>query len=397
MAFLAISSSRELARVPLGPYVGILLDDVESPGFIQYGHVLEVIDPRAGERVFAVAAERNQLAGTGLGGGSHFICGYDGGSHLNYGSSDDYADRDKFLARAVELVREHLQLPVEEASEGKMVVERPAGRASDTDAGELVVSTSPTPDAGELVVSAARQSDADELVVTQPASSQSDADELVVTQPASSQPKPGGVAVTGPAGPTPEGVSLVAGMRLTLVGAALVTLSLLLTVAMMRGMVTFEVPLRGLILPAGLVLFAFGCFQSAEGCTGLASLWVRRAGILGGVAAGLAVIKFASGMILEGEDLGVPFWRISTPGVFMLALACHAAFLIHLAEGMGLGFQVGPALKLLWLWVLLAAARFYVNWVNYGETSFLVEAATLLGLVIWGIFHITMTARARRA
>jgi hypothetical protein len=107
MAFLAIGKTKVLSRFEMGPYTCVLHGDVESIGLIEFGHVLEVLDPATGRRVYAVASERNQLASS-LGGSSHFLCAYDGGTHLNYGSSNDWADREKFLSRARELVREKL-------------------------------------------------------------------------------------------------------------------------------------------------------------------------------------------------------------------------------------------------------------------------------------------------
>jgi hypothetical protein len=357
---------------------------------IQYGHVLDIIDSTTGKRVFAVAAERNQLAGA-LGGGSHFICGYDGGNHLNYGASDDYADRDKFLAKALELAREHLKLPpdagagysarpkeftplsIDEMLGGEVVVGKAPGKpqapapAADPEAGEIVVAkpaSRPT-DGGELVVASTRPKDAGEPVVTQRAS------------------RPG------------VGPSLVPGLQMSLGGVALIALSLLLNVAVMLGMLDFEVPLMWLILPAGLVLFAVGCMRSAESADGLAAVWARRAGVIGWVAAGLAIIKVVFGMVLERGGLGELMVRTSTTGVFMLALACHAAFLIHLAVGLGLRFKADSALNLLWLWVLLAFVRSFSTWINYGYVPPWIDAATLLGLVIWVVFQLTMIAKAR--
>ncbi len=112
MAFLAMGRTTVLERFPMGAYTCVLHGDVESVGLIEYGHVLDVIDPASGKRVFAVAAERNQMARI-LGGGSHFLCGYDGGTHLNYGSSDDWAGREKFLERAKKLVCDKLGIPAE--------------------------------------------------------------------------------------------------------------------------------------------------------------------------------------------------------------------------------------------------------------------------------------------
>ncbi|HPS31224.1 MAG TPA: hypothetical protein PLZ43_13280 [bacterium] len=41
--------------------------------------------------------------------GSHFVCLFDGKSHLNYGSSDNYADPIHFLDKAIEIIKQEVQ------------------------------------------------------------------------------------------------------------------------------------------------------------------------------------------------------------------------------------------------------------------------------------------------
>jgi hypothetical protein len=270
---------------------------------------------------------------------------------------------------------------------GEMVVGKPAGKppapAADADAGEIVVTkpSSRPGDEGEIVVTkpSSRPTDAGELVVTQPASRPKDAGELVVTQ------RPSTPAV---------GPSVVPGMQLALGGVALVALSLLLNIALNFGMLDYGLPLGWLIRPAGLVLFAVGCMRSTESAAGLAALWARRAGVVGWVAAALAILMVVF-TAPEGEGIGGLMLRISPVGVFMLALACQAAFLIHLAVGLGLRFKADAAMQLLWLWVLLAFGRFIWTWANYGYVQPWIDAATLLGLAVWFIFQFSMIAKAR--
>jgi hypothetical protein len=41
-----------------------------------------------------------------FGGGSHFLGVFDGNGHINQGGSDDWADEEKFTARALQIIRE---------------------------------------------------------------------------------------------------------------------------------------------------------------------------------------------------------------------------------------------------------------------------------------------------
>ena len=97
----AIRSARTVAQFPVGDATAALLTDVESPGLIRYGYVLEFRDSQ-GTPCFYVAAEENEMNSV-LGGGSHFLCSYLGGKHRNHGSSDEWIDSEKFTRRAMEL------------------------------------------------------------------------------------------------------------------------------------------------------------------------------------------------------------------------------------------------------------------------------------------------------
>lgn len=97
----AIISSRIVTEFPLGESSATLLTDVEPAGSIRYGYVMEFCDPQ-GQPCFYVAAEENEM-NSALGGGSHFLCSYLGGTHRNHGSSDEWIDAEKFTQRAIEM------------------------------------------------------------------------------------------------------------------------------------------------------------------------------------------------------------------------------------------------------------------------------------------------------
>lgn len=100
----AIISARTLSHTAVGEYSATLLTDVKPAGSIGYGFVMEFCDP-AGNPCYYVAAEENELHAQ-LGGGSHFLCSYLGGTHYNHGSSDEWTDQEKFTQKALEMFRE---------------------------------------------------------------------------------------------------------------------------------------------------------------------------------------------------------------------------------------------------------------------------------------------------
>jgi hypothetical protein len=102
----AIMSADALRTYDLGSYRATLLGNIVAAGSIQYGYVLTVRRKADDSIVLHVATEENALAGM-IGGGRFFLCMFESGQHLNFGSSDDWADCDLFAARALELVAEH--------------------------------------------------------------------------------------------------------------------------------------------------------------------------------------------------------------------------------------------------------------------------------------------------
>ena len=79
-------------------------------GNVKYRYTLAVYPRGAAEAVLYVAAEVNGLASRPGGGGSHFLGVFPGDGHVNMGASDDWADRDKFEARALEVACTRLGL-----------------------------------------------------------------------------------------------------------------------------------------------------------------------------------------------------------------------------------------------------------------------------------------------
>jgi len=112
----AIQSAQALSVTALGNYQATLLTDVVSAGSIRYGYVMEFRDPQ-GLPCFYIAAEENELARE-LGGGSHFLCSYLGGTHRNHGSSNEWTDRKRFVHEAFAMFRKEFSLnetvPVED-------------------------------------------------------------------------------------------------------------------------------------------------------------------------------------------------------------------------------------------------------------------------------------------
>lgn len=97
-----------------GPCSCVLVTGCRSVSRVKYAHVLYVYeggDFLTGRPCFAVASEVNLVAGLGDT-GSHFLGTFPGDPiHVNLGASDEWADLDKFTARALEVVAGHFSLP----------------------------------------------------------------------------------------------------------------------------------------------------------------------------------------------------------------------------------------------------------------------------------------------
>jgi hypothetical protein len=69
-------------------------------GSVKYLYTLAVYPQGRPDAVLYIASEMNTMSG-GL--GSHFLCVFPGDGHLNLGASDEWADRERFEPRALEV------------------------------------------------------------------------------------------------------------------------------------------------------------------------------------------------------------------------------------------------------------------------------------------------------
>ena len=76
-----------------------LFGNVKSPGMIEYLYVMAVYRVEENTPCTFITCEKNAMA-SALGGGSHFLCAFANESHLNFGSSDEWTDLNKFRDRA---------------------------------------------------------------------------------------------------------------------------------------------------------------------------------------------------------------------------------------------------------------------------------------------------------
>jgi hypothetical protein len=100
----AIKSANPKWKLQVGRHTAVMFDNIESTGSIQYKYMIGVYDENR-QAVFYVTSEVNRVAKR-HGGGSHFLCIFNGGSHLNKGGSDDWADEEKFTEKAMEIIME---------------------------------------------------------------------------------------------------------------------------------------------------------------------------------------------------------------------------------------------------------------------------------------------------
>lgn len=104
----AIESSEILENFTTDALEARLLGNIQSLGTIKYLYVLAVY--RLGETTACtfITAEINAMAQV-FGGGSHFLCAFADGSHLNFGSSDTWADRENFKEKALAMAKEYVK------------------------------------------------------------------------------------------------------------------------------------------------------------------------------------------------------------------------------------------------------------------------------------------------
>lgn len=102
-----IASANAVARYRVCGRAAVLLGNIVSAGMVQYLYILVVYE-RDGDPCLFVASEVNSER-EALGGGSHFLGVFPGEEHLNLGDSDEWADQERFIARALEIAQERLK------------------------------------------------------------------------------------------------------------------------------------------------------------------------------------------------------------------------------------------------------------------------------------------------
>ncbi|WP_372365566.1 hypothetical protein [Candidatus Uabimicrobium sp. HlEnr_7] len=104
----AIESADVLESTANDIYNARLFGKIQALGGIQYLYVLAVY--RAGETAPCtfITSEVNSMADA-FGGGSHFLCAFADGSHLNFGSSDEWAVLEKFKEKAFQMAKEYVE------------------------------------------------------------------------------------------------------------------------------------------------------------------------------------------------------------------------------------------------------------------------------------------------
>lgn len=108
----AFKSAETAKRFSFKGHSAVLLRNIVAAGSIEYRFALMVYPDGQNEACYCVASEVNGMAGQ-LGGGSHFLGVFEEDSHVNYGSSDQWADEEKFTHRALGLVTEKFGAPIQ--------------------------------------------------------------------------------------------------------------------------------------------------------------------------------------------------------------------------------------------------------------------------------------------
>jgi hypothetical protein len=109
-----IETAKPVLCFDMDTHVAVLLAEIVSAGPVQYLYILTVSE-KDGPIVLHVTSERNMMQAfvPESGGGSHFLCTFEGGVHSNYGCSNDWADARKFAVRALRMAIERVGCPIE--------------------------------------------------------------------------------------------------------------------------------------------------------------------------------------------------------------------------------------------------------------------------------------------
>ncbi len=103
-----VESTREVRRFKIDGHTIILFDDIVSMGPIEYFFILTVYSDETREPVLFVASERNTLPDIT---DEPFLGVFMEGGHRSYETSEKYLNRESFVERAMEIVRNHLGYP----------------------------------------------------------------------------------------------------------------------------------------------------------------------------------------------------------------------------------------------------------------------------------------------
>lgn len=101
--FPSIKSANVRREFPAGKYKAVLYDNIESTSSVRYLYVIAMFG-EGGQALFFVTSEVNTAAKR-FGGGSHFLCVFDGERHSNLGGSDEWADAEKFTMEALKIIK----------------------------------------------------------------------------------------------------------------------------------------------------------------------------------------------------------------------------------------------------------------------------------------------------
>ena len=119
-----IKGGKVASQFRFADYQALLMIKMRSPGLVKYLYVMLIFKMPENKLCLCVASEKNRDYGRNTQddqpfdfGGSHFLGLFPGQDHLNLGASNDWADVDRFTARALELARDHLKVSDEAIEE----------------------------------------------------------------------------------------------------------------------------------------------------------------------------------------------------------------------------------------------------------------------------------------
>lgn len=113
-----VTEAKNVSNYAVGPYFAAVYTDCKSRGMIEYKHIVVVYrfdkDKDQPQPFFAVAAEiaspLRQMRENSDEGEWYFLGVFDGTGHFNLGRSTEWSDLDKFKRRALEVIRERLNI-----------------------------------------------------------------------------------------------------------------------------------------------------------------------------------------------------------------------------------------------------------------------------------------------